>query len=64
MKTSSKHKELTESGKELHLFHLKSLKEKLPGYGVDLFTLGYPINLSRGEKIHKNVYNDTYQVEI
>ena len=55
---------MTKSGKELHFSHLKSLKEKLSGYGIDLFTLGYPINLSRGEKIDKNVYNDTCQVEI
>ena len=60
----SKHRKLTKSGKELHLLHLKSLKVKLSGYGVDLFTLGYPINLSSGEKIDKNVYNDTCQVEI
>ena len=43
---------------------LKSLKEKLSGYGIDLFTLGYPINLSRGEKIGKNVCNDMCQVKI
>ena len=58
LKTSSRHKELTKSGKELHLSHVKSLKEKLSGYGKDPFTLGYPINLSSGEKIDKNVYND------
>ena len=55
---------MTKSGKELHFSHLKSLKEKLSGYGIDLFTLGYPINLSRGEKIDKNVYNDMYPAEI
>ena len=27
------------------------LKEKISGYGIDPFTLGYPINLSRGEKL-------------
>ena len=55
---------MKKSGKELHLSYLKSLEEKLSGYGIDLFTLGYPINLSRGEKINKNVYNDMCQVEI
>ena len=64
LKTSSKHKEFTKSGKELHLSHLKSLREKLSGYGKDPLTLGYPNNLSRGEKIDKNVYNDMCQVEI
>ena len=44
--------------------HLKSLKEKLSGFEIDPFTLGYPINLSRGEKIDKNVYNEMCQVEI
>ena len=53
LKTSSKHKELTKSGKELHLSHVKSLKEELSGYGIDPFTLGYPINLSSKEKLLK-----------
>ena len=53
LKTSSKHKELTKSGKELHLSHVKSLKEELSGYGIDPFTLGYPINLSSKEKLIK-----------
>ena len=38
--------ELPKSGNELHPSHLKSLKEKLSGYGIGPFTLGYPINLS------------------
>ena len=49
--------------KEHHLLHVKSLKEKLSGYGIDPFTLGHPINLSSREKIDKNVYN-MCQVEI
>ena len=53
---------MTKSGKELYFSDLKSLKEKLSG--IDPFTLGYPINLSRGEKIDRNVYNDMCQVEI
>ena len=40
------------------------MKEKLSGYGTDSCALGYPINLSRGEKIDENVYNDMCQVEI
>ena len=44
--------------------HLKPLKKKLSGYGIDWFTLGYPINLSRGEKVYKNVYNDMCRAEI
>ena len=55
---------MTKSGKELYLLHLKSLKKKLLGYGIDPYTLSYPINLSRGEKIYKNVYNDMCQSEI
>ena len=43
---------------------MKSLKEKLSGYGVDPFTLGYPINLARGEKVDNNGYNDMCQIEI
>ena len=64
LKTSSRHKELTKSGKELHLSHVKSLKEKLLGYRIAPFTLGCPINLSSGEKIDKNVYNDMCHDEI
>ena len=44
--------------------HVKSLKEKLLGYGVDRFTLVYPINLSSGEKIDENIQNDMCQVEV
>ena len=55
---------MTKSGKELHLSHLKILKEKLSGYGIDPFLFGYPINSSRGGKIDRNVYNDMCQVEI
>ena len=64
LKTSLRHNELTKSGQELHLLHIKSLKEKLSGYGIDPFTLCYRINLSSGEKIDKNIYNDMCQVEI
>ena len=39
---------MLKSGKEFNLSYLKSLKEKNSGYGIDPFTLGYPINLSRG----------------
>ena len=46
------------------MLHLKSLKEKLSGYGADPFTLGYPINLARGEKVDNNGYNDMCQIEI
>ena len=55
---------MTESGKELHLSHLKFLKKKLSGYGMDPFTLGYPINSSRGKKVDKNVCNDMCQAKI
>ena len=42
---------MTKSGKELHLWQLKSSKEKLSGFGIDPFTLGYPIDLSRAGKL-------------
>ena len=64
LKTTSKHKEWTKFDKEHHLSHLKYFKEKLSGYGTDQFILGYQINLSRGEKVNKNVYNNMCQVEI
>ena len=44
--------------------HLKFLKGKLSGYGIDPFLEGYPFNLSRGGKIDRNVYNGMCQVEI
>ena len=46
---------MTKSGEELHLSHLKSLKEKLSGNGIDSCELAFSINLSGGEKIDKNV---------
>ena len=55
---------MIKSGKELHLSHLKFLKEKLSGHGIDPFLLDYPINLWRGGEIDRNVYNDICQVEI
>ena len=64
VKTSSKHKEFTKIRLELHSLYVKSLKKKLSEYEIDPSTLGYPINLSRGEKVDKNVYNDMCQVEI
>ena len=36
----------------------------MSGYGIDPFLEGYPINLSRGGKIDRNVYNGMCQVEI
>ena len=48
-KTSSKHKELTESSKEMHSSHVESLKKNLSGYGIDPPTLGCLIKLSSGE---------------
>ena len=54
---------MTKGGKELHSSHLKSLKEKWSGSGIDPFTLGYPISLLREEKINKNAYNDMCQVK-
>ena len=44
--------------------YLKFLKEKLSGYGIDQFLLDYPINLSRGGKIDRNIYNDMCKAEI
>ena len=40
------------------------MKEKQSEYGTDQFTQCHPINLSRREKIDKNVYNDMCQAEI
>ena len=40
------------------------MKEKLSEYGTDQFTVCHLINLSRREKIDKNVYNDMCQAEI
>ena len=46
---------MTKRGRKLHKSHLKSLKEKLSGYGKDPYTFGYAINLLREEKIDKNI---------
>ena len=44
---------MKESVKELHLPRVKYLKEKLSGYGMDPFILGYPVKLLSGEKLGK-----------
>ena len=36
----------------------------MSGYGIDPFTLGYPIKLSSGVKNGKNIYNNMCKVEI
>ena len=55
---------MTKNGKELRSPHVKYCKEKLSGYGIDPFTLGYPIKLSSREKNGKNIYNNMCKVEI
>ena len=46
LKTSSKHKELTDRGKRLHRDHVVNLKRKLQGYGTDPFSGESPKNLT------------------
>ena len=57
-KTSSKHKEMTTDGKSLHKKHVDNLKQKLIGYGVDLFSGGAPRNIPTGVEIDEDVVND------
>ena len=42
IKTTSQHKELNEGSKEIHLNHVKSLKNQLRRYGADPFSKGPP----------------------
>ena len=42
MKTDSKHKEITPRGIKNHAEHVKNLKQKLCGYGIDPFSNDAP----------------------
>ena len=54
LKTFSKHKELTKSGKELTCnITCKIFKRKIIRTWNKSFTLSYPINLSSGKKLRK-----------
>ena len=55
MKTSSKHKEVAPRVKRLHNEHVRSLKNKLRGYGVDPFSTGFPKHISKGIEINTSV---------
>ena len=58
IKTSSKHKEVTPRGKPLHAEHVKNLKNKLRGYGVDPFSTGFPKHISLGDIMDDSIVND------
>ena len=60
MKSSSKHKEVTNRGKSVHREHVKNLKEILLGYGTDPFSNDSPRCISTGREIAKDVINDMF----
>ena len=60
MKSSSKHKEVTNRGKSVHREHVKNLKEILLGYGTDPFSNDSPRCISAGREIAKDVVNDMF----
>ena len=51
MKTGSKHKEITPRGIKIHVEHVKNLKRKLCGYGIDPFSNDAPRHLPTGKII-------------
>ena len=55
IKTSSGNKESAPGGKQLHVAHLKDLKEKLKGCGTDLFSKQLLSCLSTGDEINRKV---------
>lgn len=58
IKISSEHKEATPRGRKLNFAHVRSLKSKLSGYGVDPFSKDCPKHLTRWDKIGHNVVAD------
>ena len=59
IRTSSKHKELTEGGKILHADHVRKLKEKLLKYGIYPFSSDTPPkHISSGKKIDEVIVKD------
>ena len=58
IKSSSKHKEITDRGKKLHQEHVKSLKKILVGYGTDPFSSDPPKCISTGSEIPDDIVAD------
>ena len=64
IKTSSKHKELTRSGKKMHSSHVSALKSKLRSYGIDHFSARLPRCITTGEQIMSSVSQDMLSASI
>ena len=58
IKTSSKHKEITPRGIKTHVDHVKSLKQKLYGYGIDPFSNECPRHMPTGKIIEAAIVSD------
>ena len=58
MKTGSKHKEKTPQGIKIHFEHVNNLKQKLCGYGIDLFSNDAPRHLSASKFIESAIVSD------
>ena len=58
MKTGSKHKELTPREIKIHVEHVKNLKQKLCGYGIDPFSNDAPRHLPTGKIIEAAIVSD------
>lgn len=58
MKSSSKHKEVTDRGKQLHKQHVTNLKKILGGYGIDPFSNHPPRCIATDTEISKDVVFD------
>ena len=58
MKTDSKHKEITPRGIKNHAEHVKNLKQKLCGYGIDPFSNDAPRYLATDKIIEAAIVSD------
>ena len=58
MKAGSKHKEISPRRIKIHVEHVKNLKQKLCGYGIDPFSKNAPRRLPTGKIIEAAVVSD------
>ena len=63
LKTSSKHKEMTEGMKKKHADHVRKLKSKLDAYGIDPFDDKKPKSIITGLEINEEVAKDMLNVD-
>ena len=63
MKTDSKHKEISPRAIKIHVEHVKNLKQKLWGYGIEPFSNDAPRHLPTGKIIEAAIVSDIIRAQ-